>query len=60
MTLDTPMFLLCLHCLMRLSATFKLFFELVFEVFPCLYFGVTRRFMLRMQRELNTSLAFVI
>jgi len=26
---------------------------LAFEVFLCLYFRVTRRFMLRMQRELN-------
>jgi len=32
-----------------------LFSELAFEVFLCLYFRVTRRFMLRMQRELNTK-----
>jgi len=32
-----------------------LFSELAFEVFLCLYFRVTRRFMLRMQRELNTE-----
>ena len=31
----------------------KLFSELAFEDFLCLYFRVTRRFMLRMQRELN-------
>jgi len=30
-----------------------LFSELAFEVFLCLYFGITRRFMLWMQRELN-------
>ena len=41
---------------MRLSANSKLFSELAFEVFLCLYFRVTRHFMLRMQRELSTSL----
>jgi len=33
----------------------KLFSELAFEDFLCLYFRVTRRFMLRMQRKLNTG-----
>jgi len=33
----------------------KLFSELAFEDFLCLYYRVTSRFMLRMQRELNTS-----
>jgi len=55
MTLDTPMFLLCLHYLMRLSANFQVLSELVFGVFSSLYFGVTRHFMLRMQCELNIS-----
>ena len=34
--------------------TSKLLSWFVFEVFLCLYFRVRRRFMLRMQRELNT------
>jgi len=32
-----------------------LLYELAFEVFLCLYFRVTRRFMLRSQDELNKS-----
>jgi len=35
----------------------KLFSELEFEDFLCLHFRVTRRFMLRMQHELNTTLS---
>ena len=37
----------------------KLFSELAFEDFLCLYFRVTRRFKLRMQRELNSRLNFL-